>query len=73
MCEDEPAFSIGELNAKVDMILEEQRRVRIELEELHAYKSKLMGVGATASFVFMCIGFLFGDTLRSMAKRIIGG
>jgi hypothetical protein len=73
MCEDDPAFSIGELNAKMDMILEEQRRMRMDLDELKGYKSKLVGMGASASFVFMAVGFLFGDTIRSMAKRIMGG
>lgn len=72
MCEDDPVFSIGELNAKMDMILEEQRAMRKDLDELKAYKSKLMGVGASASFVFMCMGFLFGDVIRVWAKKLLG-
>lgn len=70
--DDNPAFSIGELNAKIDMILEEQSRIRRDLEELKAYKSKLMGMGASASFVFMTVGFLFGDFIKGWVKKLVG-
>lgn len=70
--DDNPAFSIGELNAKINMILEEQKRMRRDLEELKAYKSKIMGVGASVSFFLMSVGFLFGDFIRGWVKKLVG-
>lgn len=70
MCEEDPKFAIGELNAKVDMILEELRVVRADVDELKSYKAHLVGIGASASFFLASVGFLFGDILRSWVKKL---
>lgn len=72
MCEDDPVFSFGELHARLDAIEKQMEGMKNDLGELKEYKSRLVGVGATISFAFMCVGFLFGDIIRSWVKRLLG-
>ena len=71
MCEDDPVFSLGELHARLDAIDEKLKGIRDDVDELKEYKSKLVGVGATVSFGFMAVGFLFGDIIRAWVKRLM--
>ena len=71
MCEDDPVFSLGELHARLDAIDEKLKGLHNDVNDLKEYKSKLVGVGATVSFGFMAVGFLFGDIIRSWVKRLV--
>ena len=70
MCDDDIKFVIGELSAKLDGIEKKLDTITTDVEELKSYKAHLVGIGASVSFFLAAIGFMFGDMVRSMVRKM---
>jgi hypothetical protein len=70
MCDDDIKFAIGELTAKLESIEKKLDHITTDVDELKSYKAHLVGIGASVSFFLAAIGFMFGDIMRSMIRKM---
>lgn len=69
----EVKFSLGELYAKIDGLERKVDKIQTDVDSLNAYRANLVGIGASISFFIMAVGFLFGDAVRSVVKKLTAG